>query len=147
VAQGVITGIRGLCNGLGPALFGLVFYLFDVNLYDHPVPETAASGSISMMLAASNRTGRMSYQNTIFPSNRVRCDFYVSARPDWQAQYYRPVCSFVCASIRLSVTRYFENNLTLLMLNNFFYFLRGAEYIFIFDYLTVILSTATALTP
>jgi len=71
VAQGVITGIRGLCNGLGPALFGLIFFLFDVDLNDHPVPETAASGSISMMLAASNRTGRMSYLNTIWPSNRV----------------------------------------------------------------------------
>jgi len=71
VAQGVITGIRGLCNGLGPALFGLIFFLFDVDLNDHPVPETAASGSISMMLAASNITGRMSYQNTIWRSNRV----------------------------------------------------------------------------
>ncbi|XP_067937517.1 hippocampus abundant transcript 1 protein-like isoform X2 [Watersipora subatra] len=34
VAQGVITGIRGLCNGIGPALFGLIFFLFDVNLND-----------------------------------------------------------------------------------------------------------------
>lgn len=45
--QGVITGIRGLCQGVscpflpripvsgfGPALFGLVFYIFDVNLDD-----------------------------------------------------------------------------------------------------------------
>ncbi|CAI4232739.1 unnamed protein product [Auanema sp. JU1783] len=32
--QGVITGIRGLCQGFGPALFGFVFYLFDVNLDD-----------------------------------------------------------------------------------------------------------------
>jgi len=32
VAQGVVTGIRGLCNGLGPALFGFIFYLFDVDL-------------------------------------------------------------------------------------------------------------------
>lgn len=34
VAQGVVTGIRGLCNGLGPALFGLIFYLFHVDLND-----------------------------------------------------------------------------------------------------------------
>ena len=27
-----MTGIRGLCNGLGPALFGFIFYFFDVNL-------------------------------------------------------------------------------------------------------------------
>ncbi|KAF7695245.1 hippocampus abundant transcript-like protein 1 [Silurus meridionalis] len=30
--QGMITGIRGLCNGLGPALFGFIFFLFDVEL-------------------------------------------------------------------------------------------------------------------
>ena len=28
----MVTGIRGLCNGLGPALFGFIFYFFDVNL-------------------------------------------------------------------------------------------------------------------
>uniref|UniRef100_A0A8C1V0B0 Hippocampus abundant transcript 1 protein n=1 Tax=Cyprinus carpio TaxID=7962 RepID=A0A8C1V0B0_CYPCA len=32
VVQGMITGIRGLCNGLGPALYGFVFYLFHVEL-------------------------------------------------------------------------------------------------------------------
>ncbi|XP_077593828.1 hippocampus abundant transcript 1 protein-like [Stigmatopora nigra] len=32
VAQGMITGIRGLCNGLGPALYGFVFFLFNVEL-------------------------------------------------------------------------------------------------------------------
>ena len=30
--QGIITGIRGLCNGLGPALFGLMFFIFHVDL-------------------------------------------------------------------------------------------------------------------
>jgi len=32
VAQGVITGIRSLCYGLGPALFGFIFYLFHVDV-------------------------------------------------------------------------------------------------------------------
>ncbi|TSL47675.1 Unconventional myosin-IXb [Bagarius yarrelli] len=32
VLEGMITGIRGLCNGLGPALYGFVFYLFHVEL-------------------------------------------------------------------------------------------------------------------
>ncbi|MEE6459659.1 hypothetical protein FKM82_000688 [Ascaphus truei] len=32
VAQGMVTGIRGLCNGLGPALYGFVFFLFHVEL-------------------------------------------------------------------------------------------------------------------
>ena len=32
LVQGIITGMRGLCNGLGPAMFGLVFSLFHVDL-------------------------------------------------------------------------------------------------------------------
>lgn len=28
----MVTGMRGLCNGLGPAVFGLIFYLFHVDL-------------------------------------------------------------------------------------------------------------------
>ncbi|KAL8586789.1 Hippocampus abundant transcript 1 protein [Nucella lapillus] len=39
VAQGIITGIRGLCNGLGPAMFGCVFYLFHVNIDVDPKAE------------------------------------------------------------------------------------------------------------
>lgn len=36
VVQGMVTGMRGLCNGLGPAMFGVIFYLFHVDLnYDH----------------------------------------------------------------------------------------------------------------
>uniref|UniRef100_A0A7N6BXF9 Major facilitator superfamily (MFS) profile domain-containing protein n=1 Tax=Anabas testudineus TaxID=64144 RepID=A0A7N6BXF9_ANATE len=34
VVQGMITGIRGLCNGLGPALYGFIFFLFNVELID-----------------------------------------------------------------------------------------------------------------
>lgn len=32
MVQGIVTGIRGLCNGIGPAMYGLVFYLFHVDL-------------------------------------------------------------------------------------------------------------------
>ena len=37
--QGIVTGIRGLCNGLGPAAFGLLFGLFHVDLTE---PHDAA---------------------------------------------------------------------------------------------------------
>lgn len=37
VGQGMVTGIRGLCNGLGPALYGFIFYIFHVEL--DKVPE------------------------------------------------------------------------------------------------------------
>lgn len=50
VAQGVITGIRGLCNGLGPALFGFVFYLFHVDLNDNE------GGSHSAVLPSSRNS-------------------------------------------------------------------------------------------
>ena len=32
VSQGMVTGIRGLCNGIGPALYGFIFWVFRVNL-------------------------------------------------------------------------------------------------------------------
>lgn len=63
VVQGMITGIRGLCNGLGPALFGIIFSLFHVDLshvvLSHPV--TGAShgsfnGSITNSSLALNST-------------------------------------------------------------------------------------------
>uniref|UniRef100_G3PXM5 Hippocampus abundant transcript 1 protein n=1 Tax=Gasterosteus aculeatus aculeatus TaxID=481459 RepID=G3PXM5_GASAC len=43
VVQGMITGIRGLCNGLGPALYGFVFYLFHVELTDTDVAHTESA--------------------------------------------------------------------------------------------------------
>ncbi|XP_012944617.1 hippocampus abundant transcript 1 protein [Aplysia californica] len=49
VAQGVVTGIRGLCNGLGPALYGFIFYLFHVDLnedkMDNPTPKVTENTS------------------------------------------------------------------------------------------------------
>ncbi|XP_031414595.1 hippocampus abundant transcript 1 protein [Clupea harengus] len=48
LAQGMITGIRGLCNGLGPALYGLIFFMFNVELnglapieHDYPIAPLA----------------------------------------------------------------------------------------------------------
>lgn len=32
LVQGMITAMRGLCNGLGPAVYGFIFYLFHVDL-------------------------------------------------------------------------------------------------------------------
>ena len=36
--QGILSGIRGLCQGMGPAFFGLVFYLFDMDLNSDEEP-------------------------------------------------------------------------------------------------------------
>ncbi|XP_064477025.1 hippocampus abundant transcript 1 protein-like [Ornithodoros turicata] len=52
LVQGMITGMRGLCNGLGPAVFGFIFYLFHVDLNENPPPNgppppsVAANGSL-----------------------------------------------------------------------------------------------------
>ncbi|XP_052446973.1 hippocampus abundant transcript 1 protein [Carassius gibelio] len=39
VGQGMVTGIRGLCSGLGPALYGFIFYIFHVELDKVPEKE------------------------------------------------------------------------------------------------------------
>lgn len=44
--QGMVTGMRGLCNGLGPAMFGVIFYLFHVDLnVDHMKPHIIDASS------------------------------------------------------------------------------------------------------
>ncbi|XP_066537717.1 MFSD14 family MFS transporter [Hoplias malabaricus] len=45
VVQGMITGIRGLCNGLGPALYGFVFYLFHVELNEMDPADGPGKGA------------------------------------------------------------------------------------------------------
>lgn len=42
LVQGMITGMRGLCNGLGPAMFGLIFSLFHVDLSEKGHEEAIA---------------------------------------------------------------------------------------------------------
>uniref|UniRef100_A0AAG5DDP8 Major facilitator superfamily (MFS) profile domain-containing protein n=1 Tax=Anopheles atroparvus TaxID=41427 RepID=A0AAG5DDP8_ANOAO len=42
VVQGMVTGMRGLCNGLGPAMFGVIFYVFHVDLNDEHASGAAA---------------------------------------------------------------------------------------------------------
>lgn len=42
----MITGIRGLCNGLGPALYGFIFYIFHVELNELPMPESSSGGNV-----------------------------------------------------------------------------------------------------
>jgi len=39
----MVTGIRGLCNGLGPAMYGVIFYLFHVDLNEDPNNSDEAS--------------------------------------------------------------------------------------------------------
>uniref|UniRef100_A0A8C5LJW7 Hippocampus abundant transcript 1 protein n=1 Tax=Leptobrachium leishanense TaxID=445787 RepID=A0A8C5LJW7_9ANUR len=54
VVQGMVTGIRGLCNGLGPALYGFVFYLFHVELNEMADVDPADKGHKAEMANPSD---------------------------------------------------------------------------------------------
>lgn len=48
LVQGLITGVRSLCGGIGPAMFGLLFNIFDVELdmyKDNPTAPVAQNPS------------------------------------------------------------------------------------------------------
>jgi hypothetical protein len=47
LVQGMVTGIRGLCNGLGPAMYGLIFYLFHVDLNEKEVARLEPGPSMA----------------------------------------------------------------------------------------------------
>uniref|UniRef100_A0A8C4TZR4 Hippocampus abundant transcript 1 protein n=1 Tax=Falco tinnunculus TaxID=100819 RepID=A0A8C4TZR4_FALTI len=64
VVQGMITGIRGLCNGLGPALYGFVFYLFHVELNEMAEVETLGKASRPNM---ANPTDEVTSSAFLFP--------------------------------------------------------------------------------
>ncbi|XP_016839630.1 hippocampus abundant transcript 1 protein isoform X2 [Nasonia vitripennis] len=53
LAQGMVTGMRGLCNGLGPAMFGVIFYLFHVDLNE----KTPSLPLKPPLLDENNNTG------------------------------------------------------------------------------------------
>lgn len=45
----MVTGMRGLCNGLGPAMFGLIFYMFHVDLNEgEATSATQTSESVAL---------------------------------------------------------------------------------------------------
>uniref|UniRef100_A0A7E4VEP8 MFS domain-containing protein n=1 Tax=Panagrellus redivivus TaxID=6233 RepID=A0A7E4VEP8_PANRE len=80
--QGVLTGIRGLCQGFGPALFGFVFYMFDMDLTQDgdgtghigvgpqfPVPNIRPQPLDHVMMPNRNETldERISFDISIIP--------------------------------------------------------------------------------
>ena len=65
LVQGMVNGVRGLCNGLGPALFGFIFYLFNVNL-NESVSIVGSSSTVATSLI--NRTSIRINERTIYSS-------------------------------------------------------------------------------
>lgn len=65
VVQGMVTGMRGLCNGLGPAMFGVIFYLFNVDLNDESknINSNINFNDIKMGLANNSDGVQLNHNN------------------------------------------------------------------------------------
>jgi MFS family permease len=63
VVQGMVTGMRGLCNGLGPAMFGVIFYLFNVDLNDDLKHVNSKLNYNDMKLTLSNSSEAVQLHN------------------------------------------------------------------------------------
>nr|CAD7432268.1 unnamed protein product [Timema monikensis] len=59
LVQGMVTGMRGLCNGLGPAMFGLIFYLFHVDLNEDSTKLRESRGPASSVHGDNNTAGQI----------------------------------------------------------------------------------------
>lgn len=60
VSQGMVTGIRGLCNGIGPALYGFIFWVFRVSLN-----ETSNQGNGTPHESPDTSTIKTTYASTV----------------------------------------------------------------------------------
>ncbi|RWS29467.1 hippocampus abundant transcript 1 protein-like protein [Leptotrombidium deliense] len=58
LVQGMITGVRGLCNGLGPLVFGLIFNLFHVDLSHNLISQLPNQGDGSAIVAGIGTLNR-----------------------------------------------------------------------------------------
>lgn len=74
VSQGVVTGVRGLCYGLGPALFGLIFFLFDVDLESPTTlpPATTPSGVHSLNASTTVASTTAAFNTVTHPAGIQR---------------------------------------------------------------------------
>lgn len=66
ISQGMVTGIRGLCNGIGPALYGFVFWIFRVNLNEASTGGSGGSGSTEG--GANSSDSKPTYASTVIHS-------------------------------------------------------------------------------
>ena len=42
----MVTGVRGLCNGLGPAVYGVIFYIFNVKVDEGAMDLSGATEAV-----------------------------------------------------------------------------------------------------
>lgn len=59
LVQGLITGVRSLCSGIGPAMFGLLFNIFNVDMYEeikaNPINPHTAQDILKPFMASENQ--------------------------------------------------------------------------------------------
>lgn len=79
LVQGIITGIRGLCNGLGPAVYGFIFYLFHVDLSED-ITDNNIQPNIHGFIHAAN--------GTLIVPEEPRVRFYFA--------FFNSFCFFFC---------------------------------------------------
>jgi MFS family permease len=62
LVQGLITGVRSLCGGIGPAMFGVLFNIFDVDMYkeiqENPINPHTAQEILKPFIASDPPTGQ-----------------------------------------------------------------------------------------
>merc|ERR1719234_1723424 len=69
--QGTLMGARGLCNGLGPAAFGLLFHFFGINIVADDVPgaeslnETISNNATTLVNQLSSNLITLGVNSTI----------------------------------------------------------------------------------
>lgn len=63
VVQGMVTGMRGLCNGLGPAMFGVIFYLFNVDLNDESKTANSNINFNDVKMSLINQSDGVQYNH------------------------------------------------------------------------------------
>lgn len=60
LVQGLITGVRSLCGGIGPAMFGVLFNIFDVDMYEeikaNPINPHTAQDLLKPFIAPDSQT-------------------------------------------------------------------------------------------
>lgn len=49
LVQGLISAVRSLCGGIGPAMFGVLFWLYDVDMYESETNQTIKPNSPSSL--------------------------------------------------------------------------------------------------
>nr|CAD7579313.1 unnamed protein product [Timema californicum] len=78
LVQGMVTGMRGLCNGLGPAMFGLIFYLFHVDLNEDSTKLRESRGPASSVHGDNNTAGQIFESMQPSDLKRICCENHVT---------------------------------------------------------------------